>query len=56
MSRTQQGATVEIEGPLGKMSLSIPAYMAIQADVEKRAYTLSVQDQEVRKQREMWGE
>lgn len=55
VSRTQTGSTVEIEGPLGKMSLAIPAYMTIHTDEAKRAYTLSVLDQEVRKQREMWG-
>lgn len=56
VSRTQQGATVEIEGPLGKMSLSIPAYMNIETDEVKRTHTLSILDQENRKQREMWGE
>ncbi|GAB7349380.1 hypothetical protein MBLNU459_g8505t1 [Dothideomycetes sp. NU459] len=55
ISRTQPGSTVEIEGPLGKMSLSIPAYMNIQTDEAKRAHTLSILDQEDRKQREMWG-
>lgn len=56
VSRTQQGATIEIEGPLGKMSMSIPAYMGIKSDEAKRAHTLSILDQENRKQREMWGE
>lgn len=56
MSRTQTGATVEIEGPLGKMSMPIPAYMNIKTDEAKRAHTLSILDQEDRKQREMWGE
>lgn len=55
-SRTQQGATVEIEGPRGKMSMSIPAYMNIETDEAKRSQTLSILDQENRKQREMWGE
>lgn len=56
VSRNQQGATVEIEGPKGKMSMRIPAYMSLQKDEEKRAYNLSILDQEERQQREMWGE
>lgn len=56
ISRTQEGATIHIEGPLGKMTMSIPAYMAINSDEAKRTQTLSILDQEDRKQREMWGE
>ncbi|KAF1349797.1 60S ribosomal protein-like protein L6 [Delphinella strobiligena] len=55
VSRTQQGATVEVEGPLGKMSMAIPAYMSIETDEAKRSHTLRILDQEDRKQREMWG-
>lgn len=56
ISRTQEGATVHIEGPLGKMSMPIPSYMTINSDDAKRTHTLSILDQEDRKQREMWGE
>jgi large subunit ribosomal protein L6 len=56
VSRTQEGATVHIEGPLGKLSMPIPAYMNIISDEAKRTYSLSILDQEERKQREMWGE
>ena len=56
VSRSQEGATVHIEGPLGKLSLPLPAYMNIVSDEAKRTYSLSILDQEERKQREMWGE
>lgn len=56
VSRTQGGATIHIEGPLGKLSMPIPAYMNIVSDEAKRTYSLSILDQEERKQREMWGE
>ncbi|KAG9528233.1 hypothetical protein KCU71_g23555, partial [Aureobasidium melanogenum] len=56
VSRTQEGAIVHIEGPLGKLSMPIPAYMNIVSDEAKRTYSLSILDQEERKQREMWGE
>ncbi|CAC9892500.1 unnamed protein product [Aureobasidium pullulans] len=55
VSRTQEGATIHIEGPLGKLSMPIPAYMNIVSDEAKRTYSLSILDQEERKQREMWG-
>ncbi|THV92483.1 60S ribosomal protein-like protein L6 [Aureobasidium pullulans] len=55
VSRTQEGATIHIEGPLGKLSMPIPAYMNIVLDEAKRTYSLSILDQEERKQREMWG-
>jgi len=56
VSRTQEGATITVEGPLGKLSMPIPAYMNIVSDEAKRTYSLSILDQEERKQREMWGE
>ena len=55
-SRSQVGSVVEVEGPLGKMSCAIPPYMSIETDEAKRSHTLSILDQEDRKQREMWGE
>lgn len=56
VGRTQPGPTVEVEGPKGRMSMSIPAYINIQQDEGKRAYTLSILDEKERKQREMWGQ
>ncbi|KAK5123627.1 hypothetical protein LTR85_002665 [Meristemomyces frigidus] len=55
ISRTQLGSRVDIEGPKGKMSLTIPPYMSILSDAETRTQTLSILDAEERKQREMWG-
>lgn len=54
-SRNQPGSTVEVEGPLGKMQMPIPAYMSIQENAEARTRTLSILDAEDRKQRQMWG-
>lgn len=55
-SRTEPTSIVEVEGPKGKMSMSIPAYMTLQSNEAARSHTLSILDQEDRKQREMWGE
>jgi large subunit ribosomal protein L6 len=55
VSRNQAGNQVEIEGPLGKMKMAIPAYMSIAADEASRTQTLSILDADDRKQREMWG-
>lgn len=56
ISRSQRGATVQIEGPRGKLSHTIPPYMSILSDAETRTQTLSILDAEERKQREMWGQ
>lgn len=56
VSRDGQGSIVEISGPLGTMKMNIPAYMSIEANEESRTRTLSIQDANDRKQREMWGE
>jgi len=54
-SRNQPGSTVEVEGPLGKMQMPIPAYMSIATNEEARTRTLSILDAGDRKQRAMWG-
>lgn len=46
---------VEIQGPLGKLSMAIPAFVNVEHDVEGRKAYVSVADKEVKKQREMWG-
>ncbi|KAL6714387.1 54S ribosomal protein L6 mitochondrial [Lecanora helva] len=53
--RTEPTKTVEVEGPLGKMSLQLPPYMTIEQNPDTRKATLSILDREQRKQREMWG-
>jgi len=35
--------------------MSLPPYMTLQPDESNTTYTLAIEDQEVRKQREMWG-
>ncbi|KAF8864832.1 putative mitochondrial 54S ribosomal protein YmL16 [Acephala macrosclerotiorum] len=47
--------TVEIEGPLGKMSMTISPFVKIDYDTAQRKAYVSVEDKEVKKQREMWG-
>jgi large subunit ribosomal protein L6 len=42
-------------GPAGKLSMTIPPFVNIQHDVEARKAYVSVEDKEVKKQREMWG-
>jgi len=47
--------TVVIEGPLGKMSMTIPAFVNLEHDEATRKAYVTVEDREVKKQREMWG-
>ncbi|KUJ23083.1 ribosomal protein-like protein L6 [Mollisia scopiformis] len=47
--------TVEIEGPLGKMSMTIAPFVKIDYDTAQRKAYVSVEDREFKKQREMWG-
>lgn len=55
ISRKKVGSTVEIEGPLGKMSMQIPPYVSIGVDEGSQARTVSISDPEDREQRAMWG-
>ncbi|GAB7363428.1 hypothetical protein MBLNU230_g3704t1 [Neophaeotheca triangularis] len=55
VSRGQTGPSVQIDGPLGNMSMSIPNYMSILPDETGRNYNLQILDAEERHQREMWG-
>ncbi|KAL9087538.1 MAG: hypothetical protein Q9165_006649 [Trypethelium subeluteriae] len=48
-------STVNIEGPLGKMSMSIPPYVSIIEDTASNSQTVKVSDPKERHQREMWG-
>lgn len=47
--------TVSIEGPRGKLSLSIPEFVNLEHDKVLRQATVSIGDRKERKQREMWG-
>lgn len=55
VSRNQPGSTIEIEGPLGKMTMKVPAYVNIRSDDETRTHTVSIVDEEDKKQKAMWG-
>lgn len=44
-----------IEGPLGKMSMTIPQFVNLEHDEAARKAYVTVEDREVKKQREMWG-
>ncbi|KAF2718003.1 putative mitochondrial 54S ribosomal protein YmL16 [Polychaeton citri CBS 116435] len=55
VSRMSQSSTIEIEGPLGKMSMTIPAYINIDIDNVSNTRSLRILDQQDKKQRQMWG-
>lgn len=55
VTTTELPKTVEIIGPLGKMSVQLPPYMSLDHDKETRKASLRILDREQRKQREMWG-
>nr|POE75529.1 54s ribosomal protein l6, mitochondrial [Quercus suber] len=55
VSSSQIGSIVRVEGPLGKMSYTVPPYVSITANKEARTHTLSILDIEDKKQRAMWG-
>ncbi|KAK3384193.1 ribosomal protein L6, alpha-beta domain-containing protein [Lasiosphaeria ovina] len=47
--------TVTVTGPLGTLDLEIPPFLHIDHDVAARRAVLSVEDRNVKQQREMWG-
>ncbi|KAK4635296.1 54S ribosomal protein L6, mitochondrial [Fulvia fulva] len=53
-SRTQEQTRVDIEGPLGRMSMTIPPYMSITVN-ENGTRQLHIRDKEDKKQKAMWG-
>ena len=55
ISRSKPTRKVEIEGPLGKMSMDIPPYISIVSNEESRTHTLSILDTQDKKQKAMWG-
>ncbi|EME48457.1 hypothetical protein DOTSEDRAFT_161987 [Dothistroma septosporum NZE10] len=54
VGRAQTETRVDIEGPLGKMSMSIPSYMSITVN-ENGTRQLHIRDKEDKKQKAMWG-
>ncbi|KAI0851136.1 ribosomal protein L6 [Daldinia vernicosa] len=47
--------TVTIAGPLGKLDLEIPPYLTIAHDEAARRAVLSIENNEIKQQKEMWG-
>ncbi|EGY20444.1 hypothetical protein VD0002_g767 [Verticillium dahliae] len=47
--------TVSVSGPLGKLDLEIPPFLKIDHDTEARKATLTIEDDTVKEQKEMWG-
>ena len=54
-ARTQAMSTVHIKGPLGELSMEIPAYININQDPKLSGPTLTIQDTTEAKQKQMWG-
>ena len=54
-SKIIRESTVEVEGPLGKLSVTIPPYINIQSDQENNTHTLSILDNNDKQQKAMWG-
>jgi len=46
---------VQIEGPLGKLSMQIPTFVNLEHDTVLRKAFVTVQDKEIEEQRRMWG-
>lgn len=55
LTAVQQRPTVRISGPLGELSMTIPPFVNIEHDVALKKAFVTVEDREIRKQREMWG-
>jgi large subunit ribosomal protein L6 len=43
------------DGIVGKMSMTIPNFINLEHDEANRKAFVSVEDKEIKKQREMWG-
>ncbi|KAL8822150.1 MAG: hypothetical protein Q9191_007110 [Dirinaria sp. TL-2023a] len=55
VSRVESPRVLEIEGPLGKLSLEMAPYLTFEHDESTRKASISVQDRNERQQRAMWG-
>ena len=54
-ARSQAMSTVQIKGPLGELSMDVPAYVNINQDPALSGPTLTVADATDKKQKAMWG-
>ena len=55
MTPEQEKPTVTVKGPLGELSLRIPPFVHLEHDPATKKVVVSVEDREIRAQREMWG-
>lgn len=46
---------MQIKGPLGEMSMDLPAYVTIESNEESRTHTVGILDENDKKQKAMWG-
>ncbi|KAL2870327.1 mitochondrial 54S ribosomal protein uL6m [Aspergillus lucknowensis] len=54
-AKDQPKVAIEVNGPLGRLTLSIPSFVDVEHDESIRKATLSVQDSSIAHQRAMWG-
>ena len=55
IGQTEGARKVEIQGPLGKMSMEIPPYIKIESNEGSNTHTLDILDAKDKKQKAMWG-
>ncbi|KAL4865599.1 hypothetical protein BDV12DRAFT_147706 [Aspergillus spectabilis] len=54
-NKDQPKTAIEIKGPLGQLTLNMPAFIKVAHDESLRKATLSVEDSSLTHQRAMWG-
>ncbi|KAH6981169.1 ribosomal protein L6, alpha-beta domain-containing protein [Ilyonectria sp. MPI-CAGE-AT-0026] len=47
--------TITVKGPLGSLNLEVPEFVEVKHDEDNRMAILTVQDSDVKQQKEMWG-
>lgn len=47
--------TITVKGPLGSLDLEVPEFVEVKHDEDNRMAILTVQDSDVKQQKEMWG-
>jgi large subunit ribosomal protein L6 len=47
--------TVTVSGPLGKLDLVVPHFLTIQQDLTASKAMLTIEDKNLKQQKEMWG-
>ncbi|KAI9663596.1 MAG: hypothetical protein M1829_006055 [Trizodia sp. TS-e1964] len=55
LNQEQPREFLEVQGPLGVMSIDLPPFVNFEMDPASRRALVTVQDRTIRQQREMWG-